>query len=296
MNRNLNTNQIIISKEFYEKLRATTGLDADELNSLDKHVRKFNPFLQEEHQRRVREFEKVRSCNIIATRMFANRHKGRVVYVVYEIVVGSSIDVCYTEAVVFGISPDRQHVILENEVIGRISRPVNEILLKLPDNYALNVNPFDKQYRPNYKIYSKIKKHEIVIRNDNEFVCNAIRFGKTFNVYEQLKVSYHEPEKPFDKEDEYQVDIVITKLVVLEDNISKVVDVNIPFIEEPYDSTRYYVNTTIADLPGQLVVCLKGLIDTKTGITEVITTNTNLIGYVIDKVEHKETKFTDRVV
>lgn len=296
MDRNQDTNQIVIAKEFYEKLRATTNLDEDELNSLDKHVRKFNPFLQEEHQRRVREFEKARSCNIFATRVFANHHKGKTVYVVYEIVVGSSIDVCYTEAVVFGISPDRQHVILEHETMGRITRSINDILLTLPDNYALNVSPFDKQYRPNYKIYSKIGNHEIVIRNDNKFVCNAVRFGKIFNVYEQLKVSYHEPDKPFDKEDEYQVDIVITKLIVLENNISKVVDVNIPFIKDPYNPVRYYVDVTYTSPSHQFVARLNGVIYTKTGITEVITTNINLIGYVIDKVEHKETKFTDRVV
>lgn len=284
MDRNLNTNQIIISKELFDEIRNKCTLDKKRLFAIDKHVRKFNPFLQEEHQQAVRNDEKYRSECIRKARQFANHHHGKTVYVPFHSYDLPANENFYATGKVHGVAKDRQFVLIDMQppYKGKVTYLADNILLEIPEGYTYGYGQYKGILMSANSHQYTHRDFEVVIQNDNEYVDTAIRFGHSFDAFAYLDIFYNSNNtKP---EDFYKENIAITKLFVMENNTTKVINVNIPFNKHPEDERSYYLKATIAELAGdtEYVLYLVGDVNIETGKTIVICSNINCIGYKLN--------------
>jgi hypothetical protein len=86
MQRNHNEQQIVMSVEHYNQLigMSCSGMEYDP-QRIQRHVRKFNPFLQAPHQERVKTFESKRSKRIREVRDLVEKHHGEVLYGITDV-------------------------------------------------------------------------------------------------------------------------------------------------------------------------------------------------------------------
>lgn len=80
MERNHNEQQIVMSIEHYRNLLGMADRSKYITTNIERHVRKHNPFLQPEHQAKVRERESRRSKHIREARGLVDNYHGKLVY------------------------------------------------------------------------------------------------------------------------------------------------------------------------------------------------------------------------
>ena len=80
MERNHNEQQIVMSIEHYNNLLGMADRGQYTTSKIERHVRKFNPFLQAPHQAKVKAFESRRSERIRQVRGIVEKHHGQIVY------------------------------------------------------------------------------------------------------------------------------------------------------------------------------------------------------------------------
>ncbi|AEH03676.1 hypothetical protein AVT69_gp251 [Pseudomonas phage PhiPA3] len=154
MERNHNEQQVILSLEMYNTLLAMAA-DSPRYTTkrIEKHVRKFNPYLQLPHQLRVKEFEAYRSKEIREARAFFNKHVGQTVYALVNMgssrVEGENV---FCPVVVKRLDKDRRFIrvaevsdiTLGLKCTVRVS--ASSLALEIPDDFIDGVGAY-RRYR-----------------------------------------------------------------------------------------------------------------------------------------------------
>lgn len=171
MERNHNEQQIVMSIEHYNNLLGMADRSQYTTKKIEKHVRKHNPFLQAPHVERVREHERQRSANIVATRKLVSKFAGKVMYAKAQIHLNSDeFDPAYVEVIVKRVSKQNRQLVV---VIPKAdidykyakTQAVSHTCLieHLPDNYIQGVGSYHRYMvleNSHYDIREHLAKRE----------------------------------------------------------------------------------------------------------------------------------------
>lgn len=142
MERNHNEQTITMAIEVYQNLLGMADRNKYTTSKIERHVRKFNPYLQPTHQEKVKKFEKERSDLIRKARKFYHKNAGKFVYSLVNMGGGQRDDTSvYIRVQVKRISKDRYtlDVIAEKDLrLGRLRYAqvtVSNLFVDIPDDY-----------------------------------------------------------------------------------------------------------------------------------------------------------------
>lgn len=173
MDRNHNPNVVVMATEMYEQLicMSRSGVQYSP-HLIDKHVRKFNPYRQAEHQTNVLKNESRRSQMIREARAFKEKHVGKVVYARVDMMsFTSGEDPVLMPVIVKRISKDRRciDVVEANDEFMQkhqhyVKVSVDTLQLDVPDSYIQGVDAYHKylvKENGPYDIREAVKEREL---------------------------------------------------------------------------------------------------------------------------------------
>lgn len=95
MEKNYNPTIVTLDVAMYEELVAMARTSEQYTTKrIQKHARKFNPFLQPAHQNAVLKNEAERTAKINATKEFFHTHQGKVVYAKVKVYINTDMNAC----------------------------------------------------------------------------------------------------------------------------------------------------------------------------------------------------------
>lgn len=171
MERNHNEQQVVMSIEHYHNLLGMADRSNYTTSKIEKHVRKHNPFLQTPHADRVREIERERSANIVATRKLVSKFAGKVMYAKVQIHLNSDqFDPVYVEVIVKRISKQNRQLVVvlpkaDADYTFASTQAVSHTSLieHLPDNYIPGVGSYNRYMvleNSHYDIREQLQRNE----------------------------------------------------------------------------------------------------------------------------------------
>lgn len=152
MERNHNEQQIVMSIEHYRNLLGMADRSQYTTKKIEKHVRKHNQFLQAPHVEHVREIERERSANIVATRKLVSKFAGKAMYAKAQIHLNSDqFDPVYVEVIVKRVSKQNRQLVvvipkadIEYKYAREQAVSHTSLIEHLPDNYIPGVGSYER--------------------------------------------------------------------------------------------------------------------------------------------------------